>query len=131
MAEQPLFPGLEQGLMDAQQHQRHLAAAVESRKLWMEAGVAEDAAQCCLQAADNLEAWLADANVLADRLPFGDNHDGNLTAEAYGVAGTRYLEVMKGVGELFLDMAATYQAAGGLMEQTDQHGAQGLDRGMR
>jgi hypothetical protein len=46
MAEQPLFPGLEQGLMDAQQHQRHLAAAVESRRLWMAEGVAEKAAQC-------------------------------------------------------------------------------------
>ena len=131
MAEEPLFPGLEQGLMDAQQHQRHLAAAVESRRLWMEAGVAEKAAQCCLQAAADLNAWLRRADVLTDRLPFGDNHDGNAVAERFGQAGGKYLEVMKGVGVLFLDMAATYQAAGGLMEQTDQHGAQGLDRGMR
>jgi len=131
MAQEPLFPGLEQGLMDAQQHQQRLAAAVESRKLWMEEGVAHDAAECCKQAAADLSAWLADANVLAERLPFGDNDDGNFTAEAFGVAGERYLEVMKGARDLFIKMEATYRAAGGLMEQTDQDAAQELGWWMR
>ncbi len=131
MAEQPLFPGLEQGLMDAQQHQRHLAAAVQSGRLWMAAGVAEKAAQCCDQAVDELNAWLQDANVLTRRLPFGDNDDGNATADAFGQAGGRYLEVMQGARDLFINMAATYRTAGGLMEHTEQDAAQGLDRGMR
>jgi len=130
MAEEPLFPGLEQGLMDAQEHQRHLSAAVESGKLWMEEGVADEAAQCCDQAASDLRTWLVDADVLMERLPFGDNHDGNATAERFGQAGEKYLAVMQGARDLFIEMAATYRAAGELMQQTDQHAAQGLDRGM-
>ena len=130
MAEEPLFPGLEQGLMDAQQHQQRLAAAVESRKLWMEEGVADKAATCCDQAVADLNAWLRDADVLTRRLPFGDNHDGNATAERFGQAGERYLEVMQGARDLFTSMAATYRVAGGLMEQTDQDAEQGLQRGM-
>jgi len=130
MAQEPLFPGLEQGLMDAQQHQQHLASAVQSGKLWMEAGVADEAATCCDQAFANLNAWLREADVLTDRLPFGDNHDGHATAERFRQAGEKYLEVMQGARDLFINMAATYRAAGGLMQQTDQHAAQGLDRGM-
>jgi hypothetical protein len=69
--------------------------------------------------------------VLTRRLPFGDNRDGNFSAEAFGVAGMKYLKVMQGARDLFESMAVTYRAAGGLMQHTDQHAEQGLERGMR
>jgi len=130
MAQEPLFPGLEQGLMDAQEHQQRLAAAVESRKLWMEAGVADEAAQCCDQAVDNLNVWLQDARVLTRRLPFGDNQDGYASVEVFRQAGEKYLEVMQDARDLFFEMAATYRMAGGLMEHTEQDVAQGFERGI-
>lgn len=130
MAEDEPFRGLEEGLLNVREHQQQLSGAVAGGQLWMEEGVAERAAGICDRAVVELDEWLTTANVLTRQLPFGENEDGNASANAYARAGANYIEVMRGARDHYQAMAQTYRAAGRTMEQTDQDAAQPFQQGM-
>lgn len=96
-----------------------LAAAVAAGELWMEAGVAERAAQRCDQAVDDIDTFLMDVYELIAMRKFGVNQDGDNTAERFVEAGRDYIDTMKNARRVFENMAATYRAAGRTVIETD------------
>ena len=123
----PEMSGFEQAnaqLTGVTQEQSGLRAAVDSGQLWMEAGVSEHAAQRCLQTIDEIDHWLSRARVLTDRMPFGDNHDGNGAADRFAHAGQDFMKVMTDAQDVLKNMAATYRAAGRTVAEADATSAQ-------
>lgn len=82
-------------LAGIEQQQTDLRRAVDAGELWMEAGVAETAAQRCLQTSDEINQWLSNAERLTWRRSFGDNEDGRKAAARYAQAGREVMAVMK------------------------------------
>ncbi|MGH3764925.1 MAG: hypothetical protein ACRDS0_31225 [Pseudonocardiaceae bacterium] len=99
--------------------QNSLAAAVASGELWMEAGVAERAATCCDQTADDINDWLRRARVLTQKRKFGANEDGEAAAARFAQAGQEFIDAMTNARTVFENMAATYRAAGRTVTQAD------------
>ncbi|HEX2297252.1 MAG TPA: hypothetical protein VHH34_01835 [Pseudonocardiaceae bacterium] len=108
----------------AEQRQNDLRRAVDSGELWMEAGVAERAAQRCEQTVVEINQWLSRADRLIERLPFGDNHDGVAVAERYAQAGQEFINEMTRARTVIENMAATYRAAGRTVAAADEAGQQ-------
>ncbi|HEU0086804.1 MAG TPA: hypothetical protein VFQ77_04015 [Pseudonocardiaceae bacterium] len=106
------------------QQQTDLQRAVAAGELWMEAGVAERAAQRCDQTADEINQWLNDARRLNERLPFGDNEDGHAAAQRFALAGQELISVMMNARTVFESMAVTYRAAGRTVAEADAVGEQ-------
>ncbi|MGQ0776905.1 MAG: hypothetical protein ACT4NY_21220 [Pseudonocardiales bacterium] len=104
--------------------QTDLQAAVAAGELWMEAGVAEAAADRCDQTVEEINQWLNDARRLARRCRFGDNEDGNAAADRFAQAGREYLAMMKNAQRVIENMAATYRAAGRTAAEADAAGGQ-------
>lgn len=111
--------------------QGSLAAAVAAGQLWMEAGVAERAAARCDQAVKELDDSLAGAEKLSRLRKFGDNEDGHAAAARFAQAGLDYIDTMRKAQQAFLNMAATYRAAGRTVTETDAVNEQMLRRGAR
>ncbi|MGH3827797.1 MAG: hypothetical protein ACRDQX_11585 [Pseudonocardiaceae bacterium] len=101
------------------QRQKSLAAAVAAGELWLEAGVAETAAQRCDQAVREINDLVRDARELTVKRKFGDNEDGNAVAERFVQAGYDYIAAMRGAQQVFTNMAATYRAAGRTVTEAD------------
>lgn len=99
--------------------QKSLAAAVAAGELWLEAGVAERAAQRCEQAVREIDDLVIDARQLTVKRKFGDNEDGNAVAERFVQAGYDYIAAMRGAQQVFTNMAATYRAAGRTITEAD------------
>jgi uncharacterized protein YukE len=106
-------------LPEGVQQQFSLAGAVAAGELWMEAGVAESAAQRCGQAFDEIEELVIDAHELLRKCAFGDNGDGNTAADRFVDAGHDYIKTMRNAQHVFVNMAATYRAAGRMIDETD------------
>ena len=85
----------------------------------MEAGVAEAAADRCAQAADEIKQWLAEAAVLAQKLPFGNNEDGYRAADRFAQAGEEFITAMRSAQQVVEDMAVTFRAAGRMAAEAD------------
>ncbi|MGH3719208.1 MAG: hypothetical protein ACRDRI_10305 [Pseudonocardiaceae bacterium] len=96
-----------------------LAAAVAAGDLWLEAGVAERAAQRCEQAVREIDDLVHDAQDLTRKRKFGDNEDGNAAAERFAQAGHDYIAAMRHAQQVFRNMAATYRAAGRTVTEAD------------
>lgn len=96
-----------------------LAAAVAAGELWMEAGVAEKAAQRCEQAVKKIDVLLMDVDRLIRSRKFGDNEDGRRAAKRFSDAGQDYTDAMLNAGQVFANMAATYRAAGRRVAEDD------------
>ena len=101
------------------QQQTYVQRAVAAGELWMDAGVAESAAQRCEQAIQEIDGWLSDAERLIKRRKFGKNEDGLQTAARYAHAGLDFIEAMKGAQVVFANMTATYRAAGRTVAAAD------------
>ncbi len=113
-------------LASTTQQSSALAAAVASGELWMEAGVAERAAQRCDQAVDDIDFLLMDTNQLIVKRQFGANDDGNHAANRFAGggqdcvgAGQDYIDTMTNARRVFENMAATYRAAGRTVTEVD------------
>lgn len=106
------------------QQQTDLQRAVAAGELWMEAGVAESAAQHCEQAISNIDRWLNDAERLIRRRKFGANEVGEGAAARFGQAGEEIVLVMQNAQRVFANMAATYRAAGRTAAEADAAGGQ-------
>lgn len=113
-------------LAGVERQQNDLRRAVDAGELWMEAGVAETAAQRCEQAITDIEDWLSQAELLTQRRRFGNNHDGNRAADRFVAAGRDVVSVMRGAQDVFRSMADTYRAAGRTVADADAVGAQAL-----
>ena len=123
----PGMPGYEQAnaqLTGLTQKKTDLQRAVASGDLWMEAGVAKAASDRCLQAVDEIDHWLSDAEVLLERLPFGANQDGNQAANRYHKAAVDFRKAMHDAQGVLRSMAATYRAAGRTITEADVTSAQ-------
>ena len=101
------------------QQQTDLQRAVAAGELWMEAGVAERAAAHCDQAVEEINDWLARADVLTKKRKFGANEDGEAAAARYAQAGREFIETMTNARRVFENMAATYRAAGRTVTESD------------
>ena len=113
-------------LEGVQRQQNDLRRAVDAGELWMEAGVAETAAQRCEQAIRDIDDWLSNARRLTQRRKFGDNYDGNAAALRFVEAGREVVNVMRSAQDVFQNMADTYRAAGRTAAEADAAGAQAL-----
>ncbi|MGH4024763.1 MAG: hypothetical protein ACRDRV_09275 [Pseudonocardiaceae bacterium] len=113
-------------LEGVQRQQNDLRRAVDAGELWMEAGVAETAAQRCEQAIRDIDKWLNDARRLTRKRKFGNNHDGNAAAGRFVTAGREVINVMRDAQDVFRNMAETYRAAGRTAAEADAAGAQAL-----
>lgn len=96
-----------------------LAAAVAAAELWMEAGVAERAAQRCDQAVEEIDDLVYDVHELLRKRAFGANDDGDGAANRFVDAGWDYFKTMRNAQKVFANMAATYRAAGRTVTETD------------
>jgi hypothetical protein len=121
---EPSFGELGGQLSAFADQQSDLKAAVESGQLWMDAGVAEQAATRCEQAAGELDEWLVDTDALVRRRKFGANEDGEAAAARFAAAGREYVQVIADAQSVFLRMAETYRAAGRTMERAELAGHQ-------
>jgi uncharacterized protein YukE len=101
------------------QQQTDLQRAVAAGELWMEADVAERAAQRCEQTIDDIERLLEGAERLIQRRKFGDNVDGRAAAERFGQAGENFIAVMRDAQRVFDNMAMTFRAAGRTAAEAD------------
>lgn len=106
------------------QQQTDLRRAVDSGALWMEAGVAEDAALRCERAITDIDGWLARSDRLTKRRRFGTNEDGEAAADRFGQAGDEIVVVMQNAQRVFASMADTYRAAGRTVAEADAAGQQ-------
>ncbi|HEY2764386.1 MAG TPA: hypothetical protein VGJ13_10300 [Pseudonocardiaceae bacterium] len=106
------------------QNQTDLQRAVASGDLWMEAGVAERAAQRCERAIDEIDQSLNDAHRLTRLLPFGDNQDGWAAADRFAVAAQDFMKAMRGAQCVLRNMADTYREAGRTVTEADVTSAQ-------
>lgn len=106
-------------LPDLTQQPGSLAAAVAAGELWIEAGVAEKAAQRCDQAVDVINDLLTGVRELIRKREFGANDDGRSAAKRFSDAGQDYADTMKNAGYVFANMAATYRAAGRRVAEDD------------
>jgi hypothetical protein len=104
---------------DAVAQQTDLQRAVAAGELWMEAGVAERAAARCDQAIEEINDWLARADVLTKKRKFGANEDGEAVAARFAKAGQELIETMTNARRVFENMAVTYRAAGRTVTEAD------------
>lgn len=111
-------------LADVAQQHSDLQRAVAAGELWLEADVAERAAQRCDRAVREIDALVADAEPLTRRRKFGDNADGRAAAERFARAGQDYVDTMKNAQRVFVTMAATYRAAGRPVAEPELAGQQ-------
>ena len=116
-------------LAGVDQQQFDLRRAVDAGELWMDADVAERAAQRCLRTVEEIDGWLKKADRLTERRKFGDNHDGRMAAERFGQAGDEIVAVMRHAQGVFRNMADTYRAAGRTVAEADEAGRQSLRGG--
>lgn len=96
-----------------------LAAAVAGGELWMEAGVAERAAQRCDQAVEDIDFLLLGVQELLKDRAFGANDDGYGAAGRFVNAGQDYIDTMRHAQQVFANMAKTYRAAGRTITEAD------------
>ncbi|MBV9162883.1 MAG: hypothetical protein JO281_15330 [Pseudonocardiales bacterium] len=96
-----------------------LAAAVAAGELWMEAGVAERAAQRCDQAVEDIDQWVSSVHRLTQSRKFGANEDGDEAADRFATAAQEYINTIRNAQRVFANMAATYRAAGRTINETD------------
>ncbi|MGH3834841.1 MAG: hypothetical protein ACRDSF_03915 [Pseudonocardiaceae bacterium] len=99
--------------------QTDLQRAVAAGELWMEVGVAERAAARCDQAVEEINDWLARADVLTKKRKFGANEDGEAAAARFAQAGREFIATMTNARQVFENMAATYRAAGRMVTEAD------------
>jgi ABC-type transporter Mla subunit MlaD len=111
-------------LADVGRQQNDLRRAVDSGELWMEAGVAEAAAERCEQTITDIDEWLTSADRLTKRRKFGANDVGDSAAERFGQAGDEIVMVMQNAQQVFANMADTYRAAGRTAAEADAAGGQ-------
>lgn len=120
----PNFAQSNQGLAAMQQHQQGLQAVVDAGQLWMEPDVAERAAQRCEQQIVEVDEIISNLRPLARKRKFGDNDDGDATAEVFRNAAVEGPDSVRGVltnsQEVLRSMAATYRAAGRVAAQAEQ-----------
>jgi hypothetical protein len=96
-----------------------IVALVASGELWMDHGVAERAATRCEQICDEIDDLLVQAKQLTYKRAFGDNADGHAAAERFVQAGWDYINTMQKAQKVFLNMAATYRAAGRTVSEAE------------
>lgn len=111
-------------LAGIEQQQSDLQRAVAAGELWMEAGVAERAADHCVQTVAEVGDWLYRARELNRMLSFGANEDGLKAAKRFAEAGQQFVAVMENAQAVFQRMAETYRAAGRTVAEADSAGQQ-------
>lgn len=109
--------------------QTDLQRAVVAGELWMDADVAERAAQRCERAIREINESLRSAHQITRRCMFGDNEDGNAAADRFAQAGREYVAMLEKARTVIENMAATYRAAGRTVAEADQAGQRSFPGG--
>ncbi|MGH3931727.1 MAG: hypothetical protein ACRDTF_17340 [Pseudonocardiaceae bacterium] len=109
--------------------QTDLQRAVLAGELWLDPNVARLAVIRCEQARGEINESLNNARRLVERGKFGDNEDGNAAGERFARAGHEYIAMLEKARTVVENMAATYEAAGRTVAETDEAGRQSFRGG--